>query len=87
MGVSLEPQYIGVREHYPLRGLWHAVRRYLLRNSSISVCVCNEQGHYEKVAVAHDEIDLRIIWDSLVLPAVQARREVWMTDIGNLMVD
>ncbi len=86
MGVSIEPQH-PVRDHYPLRGLWLTVRRHLHRNSSISVFFCNEQGHYDRVTVAQDETELAIVWDSLVLPAVQAGRDVWMTDIGNLMVD
>lgn len=85
MGVSIEPQHTTVRD-YPLRGLWQSVRRHLHHNSSISVFFCNEQGHYDKVKVAQDEIELTIVWHSLVLPAIRAGRDVWMTEIGNLMV-
>ena len=87
MGLSIETQNTTVHEHYPLRGLWHAARRSLHRNCSISVFVCNEQGHYDRVTTARDEKELRLIWDSLVLSAVQAGREVRITDIGSLMVD
>ncbi len=84
---SIEPQYTSERDRYPLRGLWQAARRHLHLNSCISIHVCNEQGRYDKVAVARDETELRMVWDSLVLPSVQARRDVWITDIGNLMVN
>ena len=51
------------------------------------IYVYNDQGRYDRVRAFTNETELRMVWDSLVLPSVQARRDVWITDIGNLMVN
>jgi hypothetical protein len=72
------------RRNYPLRGLWQAASRRLHANSQVSIYIHDEQG--KQGVVAHDEKELRQIWDMLVLPAAEARRDVWITETGDLMV-
>jgi hypothetical protein len=69
---------------YPLDGLWKAVRRRLHRNSSVSIHI--DDGQRRGSVVAHDESELRQIWNSVVLPAAQASRDMWITDTGDLIV-
>jgi hypothetical protein len=72
------------RRNYPLRGLWQAASRRLQLNSQVSIYIRDEQG--KQGVVAHDEGELRQIWDMLVLPAAEARKDVWITETGDLIV-
>ena len=72
------------RRNYPLRGLWQAACRRLHLNSQVSIYI--HDGQVQQGVVAHDESELRQVWSSLVLPAAEARRDVWITETGDLVV-